>query len=315
MSEHLEQFRSLPDADSVKGLAAWFIRAHRLPELSQYGVNWGVALPAKMAGDQLRVNVGAQHAFYAEYFDDGWWCFVYVPKNETVDRIVKQFGAKIAVGPGQMIAPMREQIVVVGRVSTIAELLRDPVFFEQSAALVTAFRDRKLPKADRTNDGVAELILDTSVDALRQPDVMIGTRYRFATEAQRERSEPTWRLKHLLGRELQRRGMVALVPADDDTDWDLAWKAPDHLALIGITGIAGMSPEAEEQELRAALGSMFRRAQPYRSAAMQLAVVVDRAPVDPSWYEVFASSGMSLVAATHVPEWLDSCSSTNALAA
>jgi len=314
MNEHLEQFRSLPDADSVKGLAAWFIRAHHLPEQSQYGVNWGVALPAKMGGDQLRVNVGAQHAFYAEYFDDGWWCFVYVPRNDAVDRVVKRFGAKVAVGPGQMIAPMREQLVVVGRASTIAELLRDPEFFEQSAALVAAFRDRKLPKADRTNDDTAELILDTPVDALRRPAVVIGVPY-FATEAQLERSEPAWRLKHLLGRELQRRGMVAHIPDDGDTDWDLSWRAPDHLVLIGITVIAGMSPGDEERALRAVLGSMFRRAQPYRPTEMLLAVVVDRAPVDPSWYEVFTASGMALVAATHVPAWLDRCASTNALAA
>ena len=101
MNSILADFEKLPQSNDVKSLINWFVVAFDLQENGQYGVNWGLTIPVKKGGDQLCVNIGPIQAMYAEYFEDGWWCFVALPKTDTVDKIVGDFGTRLALGPGQ----------------------------------------------------------------------------------------------------------------------------------------------------------------------------------------------------------------------
>ncbi len=165
MSTHLEEFASLPRTSEVKSLLAWFLRAQDLQHRGAYGVHWGLNLPTKMKGDEIRLNVGPRHPLFAEYFEDGWWCFLQTQKSESMDGVVHSFRDRVAFGDGNS----ADTLLAVGRASTIAEVLRDPVVFRESSALIDLATTARLPRKSLCNDAVAEFILEAPPPMLIDP--------------------------------------------------------------------------------------------------------------------------------------------------
>jgi hypothetical protein len=292
MDAHLAEYATLPDVDDTTALLRWFVGAFSLAQRVPYGVGWGLSVPASKRGDRIGVNLGSIQAIYAEYFDDGWWCFVAVPNTNAVRSTIAESKRSLIIGPGSTTVAGADHGVVVGRPTAVATFLRDPSVFAACAELHQRFLHRKLPKPDRANHEVAEFVLAECVDALRDrfgAERHAGIPYVF--RAENVGAAPEEGLRRDLAIALQSRGIVALAPDERDLDWDLGWADDQTWTLVNTVDLTRAD---EELQLRQALGTTLRQYQLYLDRPPRLAVLTNRTPTDDTWTALFADYGVHL---------------------
>ena len=197
----------------------------------------------------------------------------------------------------------------MGRLGSVSALLSDPLIFGECKDFLQQFLKRKLPKPDRANDAVAELVLGLPGAQLRDRagrKRSIGVPYLFIDEPMSPDDPHPERLRRTLARELQVRGMVAVMPRADEADWHLGWPVADTWTLVNTSQL---TPSTEEAQLRNLLGTTLRQYQLHLDNPPALVVLVDRLPQDVAWIDLYADYGISLIEEAEIAAWLDGAGS------
>ncbi len=289
MDPNLTAFSNSPGADQIAALLRWFVEAFSVPERAMYEIVWGLSVPAKTKGDRINLNLASTQALYAECFEDGWWCFVAVPRAATIRATVTETNGALVIGPGPTSIGSVAHDIVVGRPRSIARFLRDPIVFASADDLYGSMLTSRLPRPERANPEVAEFVLGESVDALRNrfaSDPSWGAPYLFAATAADSREL----LRIKLADALQARGIVAREPIGSEDDV-LGWV---DAGVPTLAVIVDLTATDEEDELRTTLGTLLRLYQLHLAQTPRLAALGSHTPTDISWYSLFADYGVVL---------------------